>query len=153
NEVIVLQSGINVWGGYDIGWQRGPYSDAAHRVTVIGKQDTGPGGDGEYLTVRARDLIVPVTIGDLVLQGPAAQGTGGASGLDGRSSYVLHTKNAQVNLARVQIVAGGGAPGATGSAGVDAPIVETQTSMIGGTGGDGRQHFQFCEDTTAGAGG
>jgi len=24
NEVVVLQSGVNVWGGYDIRWQRGP---------------------------------------------------------------------------------------------------------------------------------
>src|SRR5206468_2334303 len=79
NEVVVLQSGVNVWGGYDIRWQRGPYSDAAHRVTIVGKQDTGIGGDGEYLTIRARDLIVPVTIADLVLQGPAAQGVGGAT--------------------------------------------------------------------------
>ncbi|HEY6173101.1 MAG TPA: hypothetical protein VIX73_01610, partial [Kofleriaceae bacterium] len=153
NEVVVLQSGINVWGGYDIGWQRGPYSDASHRVTVIGKQDTGPGGDGEYLAVRARDLIVPVTIGDLVLQGPAAQGAGGASGRDGRSSYALHAKASQVTLARVQIIAGSGATGATGSAGVDAPVVDAQASMTGGTGGNGNQSFQACEDTTAGAGG
>src|SRR5262249_10830622 len=124
-----------------------------HRVTVIGKQDTGTGGDGEYLTVRARDLIVPVTIGDLVLQGPAAQGAGGASGLDGRSSYALHAKASQITRARGQVLAGSGATGATGSGGVDAPIVEAQTLMTGGTGGDSRQHFQFCEDTSAGPGG
>jgi hypothetical protein len=153
NEVVVLLSGINVWGGYDIQWQRGPYSDAAHRVTVIGKQDTGTGGDGEYLTVRAHDLLVPVTLGDLVLQGPAAQGVGGASGLDGRSSYVIHSKAAQVALARVQIVAGNGAPGGTGGNGIDAPAVDAQLEMAGGPGGNGNQGFQACEDTTAGAGG
>ena len=60
NEVIVMQSGVNVWGGYDFNWQRGPYSNAANRVTVNGAQDTTTGGDGEYLTVRAHDLIVPV---------------------------------------------------------------------------------------------
>ncbi|HET9990262.1 MAG TPA: hypothetical protein VFQ65_17145, partial [Kofleriaceae bacterium] len=51
NEVIVMLNGVNVWGGYDFNWQRGPYSTPANRVTVIGTQDTSTGGDGEYLTV------------------------------------------------------------------------------------------------------
>ena len=153
NEVVVLLNGVNVWGGYDFNWQRGPYSDAAHRVTVTGGQDTTAGGDGEYLTVRAHDLIVPVTMADLVLQGPTAQGLGGASGLDGRSSYVVHARASMLTLSRVQIVAGTGATGGNGSAGADAVLVDAQSFMTGGTGGNGDQFITACNSGSRGPGG
>jgi hypothetical protein len=153
NEVIVMLNGISVWGGYDFTWRRGPSSNAANRVTVIGKQDTATGGDGEYLTVRAHDLLVPVTLGDLVLQGPVAQGLGGAAGLDGRSSYVVHAKAAAVSLTRVQLIAGSGASGATGSTGSDAVSVDAQAFMNGSSGGNGGQDTGFCNDSSRGPGG
>lgn len=153
NEVVVLVNGVNVWGGYDFNWKRGPYSNAANRVTVTGGQDTSTGGDGEYLTVRAHDLIVPVTIADLVLQGPVAQGVGGASGRDGRSSYVVHAKAAMVSLSRVQIVAGMGAGGAVGTAGTDAEIVDAQGYMFGTDGGNGDQFVSTCNSSSRGGGG
>ncbi len=153
NEVVVLLNGVNVWGGYDFNWQRGPYSNSANRVTVTGAQDTTTGGDGEYLTVRAHDLIVPVTMADLVLQGPNAQGLGGASGRDGRSSYVVHAKAAGVTLSRVQIVAGSGAGGATGVAGTDAVIPDAQSFMVGGIGGNGDEFTTACNSSSRGGGG
>ncbi|MBV8755650.1 MAG: hypothetical protein JO257_00150, partial [Deltaproteobacteria bacterium] len=153
NEVIVMQSGVNVWGGYDFNWQRGPYTNPAHRVTVIGKQDLSAGGDGEWLTVRAHDLIVPVTIGDVVLQGPNAQGVGGLSGRDGMSSYVVHAKAASVTLARVQLVAGNGAAGVAGTAGGDAVIVDPQSYMVGQLGGAGAQFATTCDNSSRGASG
>ena len=153
NEVVVLLNGVSVWGGYDITWQRGPYSNAGHRVTVVGKQDTTTGGDGEYLTVRAHDLLVPVTIADLVLQGPVAQGLGGAAGSDGRSSYVVHARAADVSLVRVQMIAGSGAPGAAGTTGSDAAAVIVQNGMAGGNGGNGSQPGGTCNDSSRGAGG
>ncbi|NVB84315.1 MAG: hypothetical protein HOV81_38415, partial [Kofleriaceae bacterium] len=153
NEVVVLQSGINVWGGYDFNWHRGPYSNPANRVVVTGGQDSGVGGDGEYMAVRAHDLIVPVMMADLVLQGPNAQGLGGASGRDGRSSYVIHAKAATVALARVQLVAGMGAPGGTGSAGQDAELVDAQTFMVGKIGGAGDEFGTVCNSSSRGAGG
>jgi hypothetical protein len=153
NEVLVLQSGINVWGGFDFNWQRGPYTNAAHRVTIAGKQDTGIGGDGEWLAVRAHDLIVGVTIGDVVIQGPNASGTGGASGRDGMSSYAVHARGADVTLTRVQIVAGSGAPGGTGTGGVDAVTVDAQGFMTGGTGGNGDQFTTVCNSSSRGGGG
>ncbi len=84
--MIVLLNGVNVWGGFDFQWQRGPYSNNANKVTVTGMQDTTAGGDSEYMTVRAHDLIVPATIADMILVGPTAQGTAGTNGVDGRSS-------------------------------------------------------------------
>ncbi|MBA3460069.1 MAG: hypothetical protein H0T46_08925, partial [Deltaproteobacteria bacterium] len=150
NEVIVLLNGVSVWGGYDFAWQRGPYSNNANKVTVTGGQDTTTGGDGEYLTVRAHDLIVPATIADLILQGPTAQGVGGASGLDGRSSYVVHSKAASVTLSRVQITAGAGANGGTGSAGQDAVLVDAQGFMNGGNGGNGDEFTTACNSSSQG---
>lgn len=150
NEVVVLLNGVNVWGGYNFQWQRGPYSNSANRVTVTGGQDNSTGGDGEYLTVRAHDLIVPVTMADIVLQGPTAQGIGGASGRDGRSSYVVHAKAAGVTLSRVQIVAGTGASGAVGAAGTDAVIADAQAFMNGSNGGNGDEFTTTCNSGSRG---
>ncbi|HET9623779.1 MAG TPA: hypothetical protein VFP84_20545, partial [Kofleriaceae bacterium] len=151
HEVVVLRSGVSIWGGYDISWQRGPVSAATHKVTIIGQQDTA--GDNEYLAVRARDLTAPVTIADLAIQGPDAQGVGGASGRDGRSSYAIHAKGAALSLVRVQLIAGSGAAGATGAPGADAPVIAITPLMNGGAGGDGNQGTSACEDTSRGAGG
>ena len=152
NEVIVLLNGVNVWGGYDFNWQRGPYSNAANKVIVNGQQDTTTGGDGEYMTVRAHDLIVPVTIDNLVLQGPTAQGIGGASGRDGHSSYVVHSKAATVSLTHVQLIAGSGAAGGTGGAGGNAANTGAFSFMNGGTGGNGAEQVD-CDGASRGAGG
>ena len=153
NEVIVLLNGVNIWGGYDFNWQRGPYSSAAHKVTVVGAQDTTTGGDGEYLTVRAHDLIVGVTIDDMVLQGPNAQGISGSSGLDGRSSYVVHTKASTVTLSHVQIIAGTGATGGSGSSGPDASLADASAFMSGGTGGNGDEFTTTCNSSSRGGAG
>ncbi|HEX4420786.1 MAG TPA: hypothetical protein VH165_22880 [Kofleriaceae bacterium] len=153
NEVVVLQNGVSVWGGYDVGWQRGPYSEATHRVDIVGQLDNGPGGDGEYLAVRAHDLSAPVTLGDLVLHGPDALGAGGSSGRDGRSSYVVHAWASTLTLARVQLVAGSGAGGGAGPAGGDAPVTTVQLNMFGGTGGAGQESTSGCNSTSHGSGG
>ncbi len=150
NEVVVLLSGVNVWGGYDANWVRASYSTAGHTVTIVGKQDTTTGGDGEYLAVRAHSLIVPVTMGDLIIQAPTAQGLGGNSGLDGRASYAVHANQASLTLVRVEIIGGSGASGGTGAAGTDAVIVDAQSYMSGGTGGAGAQVGDVCNDSTRG---
>jgi hypothetical protein len=153
NEVVVLLNGINVWGGYDFNWQRGAYSDPAHRVTIVGAQDTGTGGDGQWLTVRAHNLIVSPTVADLIIRGPNALGTGGTSGRDGFSSYALHVVGALVNLERVQIVAGNGANGAAGGPGLDAVIADRQSYMDGGTGGSGDEFSTACNNSSRGSAG
>jgi hypothetical protein len=150
NEVIVMLNGVNVWGGYDFGWQRGPISDPAHRTIVVGGLDSTTAGDGEYLTVRAHDLIVPVTLGDLVLRGPVAQGQ--VMG-NGRSSYVIHARGATVRLERVAIEGGNGAAGAAGGGGLDAVTVDRQAFMDGARGGDGREYETLCDTSGRGAGG
>jgi hypothetical protein len=76
-EVVVLADGIHVWGGYDQNWQRGPRNDPAHRVVVSGGRDSS---SGEYMAVRAHNVSIPVTLGDLVIDAPDAVGTAGAAG-------------------------------------------------------------------------
>ncbi len=150
NEVVVLVNGVNVWGGYSFGWQRGPYSNPAHRVTITGGHDTSNGGDGEYLGVRAHGLIVPVTIGDVIIDAPDAAGTVAGNG---RSSYGVHVDGATVVLERVQILGGNGAPGAPGTSGTDAVIVGRQSYMDGSVGGDGREYDTVCDTSGRGGGG
>jgi hypothetical protein len=149
-EVVVLASGVNVWGGYDATWQRGPHVNAGHEVTITGAQDSGAGGDGEYLTVRAHNLIVPVTISNLTIAGPTAQGTVGGNG---RSSYGVHAVASTLTLEDVTVLAGNGAPGDTGAVGTDAVIVAAQSFMNGGVGGNGDELTVSCDDTSRGAGG
>jgi hypothetical protein len=151
NEVLRLVSGVRIWGGYSGTWQRNSYSTAGHVVTVTGGLDNGIGGDSEYLTVRAHNLIAEGTIADLILQGPAASGTVGG---DGRSSYVIHANAALLRLERVRIVGGNGADGAAGSAtSVDAVIVDTQSYMDATGGGNGDRYVSGCDTTSHGAGG
>ncbi|HTR50600.1 MAG TPA: hypothetical protein VMJ10_07830 [Kofleriaceae bacterium] len=153
NEVVVLQSGVNIWGGYDATWIRNSYATPGHTVTIVGKQDTTTGGDGEWLAVRAHNLIVPVTIGDVIIQGPNASGGGGNSGLDGHASYGVHVYAGSLNLVRVQLLAGTGATGSTGTPGSDAVIADAQSYMTGGKGGDGAQYSTACDDSSRGGGG
>ena len=149
-EAVVLLNGVSVWGGYDFTWQRGPITDPAHRTIVVGALDNATAGDNEYLTVRAHDLIVPVTLGDLVLRGP--QAVGAVNG-NGRSSYIVHARAATVNLERVALEGGNGAPGVTGSSGADATVVDRQPTMDGSRGGDGREYNTSCDTSGRGAGG
>ncbi|HUQ03802.1 MAG TPA: hypothetical protein VM261_14995, partial [Kofleriaceae bacterium] len=150
NEVLRLVSGIRVWGGYSGTWQRNSYATAGHIVTVNGGLDNGLGGDSEYMTVRAHNLIAEVTLADMILVGPTASGT--VNG-DGKSSYVIHVASSLLRLERVRLVGGNGADGSTGSIGDDAVIVDAQAYMNGGGGGNGDRYFDFCDTTSHGAGG
>jgi hypothetical protein len=150
NEVVVLVNGVNIWGGYNFGWQRASYATPGHRVEIVGRQDTAAGGDGEYLAVRAHDLIVPVTLGDLVITGPDAAGDVGG---DGRSSYAVHVDSATVRLERVAINGGAGAAGTPGTPGTNAVAVDATAGMNGTRGGDGRQYTTTCDSSGRGAAG
>jgi hypothetical protein len=152
-EVVALVNGVSVYGGFDFNWQRGAYSDMAHRVIIAGAQDTGIGGDGEWLAIRAHNVITPVTIADVVIKGPNASGTGGSSTRDGKSSYAVHAVGSKLTLTRVQILAGNGASGANGPAGNDAPIVDRQSYMNGATGGIGDEFTTTCNNSDKGGGG
>jgi hypothetical protein len=148
-EVVVLQDGVDVRGGYDAQWN---YTKASP-VTITGGLDDGPGGDGEYVAVRAHQLATLVTLADLTIRGPDAIGTRSPSVLDGRSSYAVHVDHATLQLTDVAIQAGNGAAGAKGAAGSDAVVVASQSYMNGMPGGAGAQFVSACNDSSRGAGG
>lgn len=150
-EVVIVASNIKVWGGYNVQWQRGPYSTAANRVIIAGAQDNTTGGAGEYLAVRAHN-VTNAQLADLIIRGPAAAGQGGAVGRDGRSSYGVHANNAQLTLTRVKIEAGAGALGATGTNGLDFSIVDATAAMDGSQGQAGQQDGALCSTSRKGGG-
>ncbi len=131
-EVVVLTGGVNLAGGFDTNWQPGAWSSPGHESRIIGGVDNASGGTGEYLTIRAHAILGPVSITEMVLQGPDAFGS--VSG-NGRSSYVVHSRNSALTLERVQLRAGNGAPGLAGTSGQNAPSLIA--AMSGGTGGAG----------------
>ena len=143
-EVVPMVNGVSVYGGYDVSWQRGPYSQAAHRVAITGGLDNGIGGDGEYLVIRAHDLIVPVVVDNLLIDAPDASGAG-------KSSYGVHVDAAQITLTNVQILGGDGAAGAPGGNGQDA--ISLAAAPGGGNGGSGDEYNTACNTTSHGGGG
>ncbi len=150
NEVVVMLSGKHIYGGYDAGWQRGPSSDPAHRVRIVGGLDSAAGGDNEYLTIRAHNLVVATRIGDVIIVGPAASGVVGSSG---RGSYAVHVESANLTLERTPIVGGNGASGGNGGNGTAAPTVDFTVGMRGGTGGGADEFVTECNNTSRGGGG
>jgi len=143
-EVVVMSTNVDVIGGYDTQWAPGPYSDAAHRVTVIGGLDAGT---GEYLTVRAHNLGAPARLSQMILQGPTAVGI--VSG-NGRSSYVVHANASQLVLENLQVIAGNGANGLVGTPGINA---SSSPAPGGGNGANGVESLTACDNTTRGGGG
>ena len=148
-EVVVLQAGVHVIGGYDSNWKRGARTNTANKVTITGKLDTST---NQYMTLRAHSLALPTTVGDVVLVGPTAQGAT-ADGM--RSSHVIHADTvANLNLERITLIAGDGADGAPGLGGINAPVVNSIPSIMNGkTGGNGNESFQSCDSSSRGAGG
>ncbi len=149
-EVVAMINGIDIYGGYDLTWQRGVHTQAANKVTITGAKDDGLGGDGEYLTIRAHDLIVPTIIADLVIIGPNASGTVARKG---KGSYAVHVDAAKLSLVRVSIQVGNGANGATGSAGLPGSSGGASAAMKGKNGGGANEFATSCNNTSRGASG
>ncbi len=150
NEIVVLVNGIDIYGGYDLNWQRDVHTDFQHRVTITGAQDNGSGGDGQYLTVRAHNLVVSTTIADLVIVGPDAVGS---TAQGARSSSAIHIDGAIVDLQRVSIIAGNGANGQNGSAGQPGTSASAQAAANGSIGGNANEFTTSCNSTSHGDGG
>lgn len=109
----------------------------------MGQADTGTGGAGEFLTVRAHALATPTRMADLVLRGPNAT-------LPGHSSYVVHASAANLSLERVLLQCGDGAGGSNGTDGLDAQSLAAAAS--GSIGGSGVEQVD-CNATSHGVGG
>jgi len=150
NEVVVLVNGIDIYGGYDTNWQRDVHTDSEHRVTITGAQDSGTGGDDEFLTIRAHNLVVSTTVADVVIVGPEASGTT-ISGA--RSSYAIHVDDAIIDLQRVSVVGGNGEDASSGAVGLPTSSAGASTAMRGGVGGNANEFTTSCNDSSHGNGG
>ena len=145
NEILVPVPGIDVTGGFDATWTQGTYEKSGFETRVVGGYD---GATAQYLTVRASTAGATTTLTDLILQGPNASGTVNGNG---RSSCVVRASGASLVLQHCLLQAGAGAPGAAGSAGLDATsLVRPATA---GTGGNGDEFTTTCNATTRGIGG
>jgi hypothetical protein len=149
DEVVTLEAGIHIIGGYDTAsWKRDARTKAKHKVTITGKLDTTV---DQYLTIAAHNLAVATTLADLVLVGPNASGSTPAGA---RSSHVIHADTvANLNLERVTLIGGNGADGADGAKGSDAPIVGATSVMNATKGGNGDEFTSSCDDSTRGSAG
>lgn len=146
NEIINLRDGVRIFGGYNTSWVRASRVTAGHRVEIAGGMHAG---DGQYMTVRARDLSVGATLENLYILGPDAMGT---TAEGGRSSYAIHASASRIELIRVSVVAGAGAAGATGSAGANATSTSATSPMNGAVGSAGARYNTAC-DTESPSGG
>jgi hypothetical protein len=144
-ETVVMTSGVSIFGGYDTQWQRADRTRPDHQVVIKGQLHAA---DDQYVAVVAHDLTAPTTIGDLTITGANAAGSSNRSG---RSSYGIHALGSDLHLERVTVNAGKGAPGATGAAGQDAPLVFAPDAMRGRTGG-GAGRNGGCDSGARGGG-
>jgi hypothetical protein len=126
-EVLNIANGVNVYGGYDVSWQRSPSN-----LTTI----TGSGGPSEFTAAVANDVTVPTTVQLLMLTASSATGPGATSyGLRGNGSPGLR-------LDHITARAGSGTAGALGSDGAK--------GAPGGNGGAGGAYRDGGFDTGAG---
>ncbi|MFN7700868.1 MAG: hypothetical protein ACK5U8_23440, partial [Deltaproteobacteria bacterium] len=147
DEVLNLRDGVRIFGGYDAMWARDARVTSGHRTEIAGALDPR---DMQFMTIRARDLAVGALLENLYLLGPDATG---ASSEGGRSSYVVHALSSRVELLRVSIIAGAGADGSAGTAGLDAISVGATAAMNGRPGDAAERYSTACDSSRESGGG
>jgi hypothetical protein len=150
NEVVVMQSGKHVFGGYDTMWKRASRTTAGHEVRIVGLLDNA---EGEYMAVKAHNITgtLATTLADVVIQAPTPPGTS-----FGKSSYGVHAVNAKLSLQRVTVIGGDGIRGTTGSNGGAATTGTGATAGMTGSGGGNASYSDnplTCDPNGAGGGG
>ena len=141
-ENVDLPSGIKLYGGYDLNWNRGPYSNANHRTVIQGAYHTAA---QQWITLRLTGgSSAPNVLQNLVVIGADAAEPG-------YSSMVLHALNASVDLDTVGIFCGDGADGTNGLSGLDAITVSVPATA--GNGGNADELQDACDTTSHGTGG
>jgi hypothetical protein len=138
-----------LYGGYSTQWVRGDRSSDTYAAKLQG----GLYGS-EYMSVRVVGTAgaylgtagSPVKLIELQVLGPVLSAL-----TNGKSSYAIYASYARLNLVRVIVTQGAGAPGSAGSAGVGFSV---QTAASGGGGGESAEHFTtICNSGRRGGGG
>jgi hypothetical protein len=145
NEVVTLQAGKVVVGGYDAMWQRNARTVGGHEVRIVGQLDSAT---GQYMAVKGQNVTIAVTFMDLNIQGPDAGGVG-------KSSYAVYLDNSKVTLQRGTVIAGAGSGGSSGSnaSGVGTVAATGAGGMGGSKGGDSNNSCESCNTSTRGSSG
>jgi hypothetical protein len=138
-----------LFGGYDIGWHRGPLTEPASIVRLLGGQYLG-----SILSLQGQFTAVylgpsqQVSFADIIVAGPDANVQTPAG--DGLSSYAIFVEpGAQLTMDRCQVDQGDGADGATGVTGTDA--LTLAAAPAGGVGGNALAFSTSCDNTSRGS--
>lgn len=142
-ETVTLADDLIIQGGYDQQWNWASAETPGHDVVLTG----GINGDGQAVTVEARNLVIGTTLAHLKIEGPQASGS--VAGV-ARSSYAVHAVDSNLQLVAVVIEAGSGANGLAGESGTN---LGGNPAADGQAGGNADSYFSFCDATAFGAGG
>ena len=142
-ETVTLADDLIIQGGYDLQWNWASTETPGHEVVLTG----GINGDGQAVTVEARNLVIGTTLAHLKIEGPQASGS--VAGV-ARSSYAVHAVDSNLQLVAVVIEAGSGANGLAGESGTN---LGGNPAADGQAGGNADSYFSFCDATAFGAGG
>ncbi|MBK9071122.1 MAG: hypothetical protein IPL79_09000 [Myxococcales bacterium] len=131
---VIMESGVDVYGGFDVSWQRG--GDATARTLLIGASPA----------VLFEDLALPTLLDGISVRSLNATAPGA-------SSIGIAISSAQARLRDVNVIAGRGADGRAGAAGA-----QGTAGGMGGKGKPGCEHSGspvcgFCLQPTGGLGG
>jgi len=140
-EVVNLQAGKTVVGGYDTNWQRAARTVGGHETHL-----KGTSASGQYLAVKGQNLSVKATLMDLYVDGPDAVGAG-------KSTYAIYSDNAKIDIVRVTVTAGNGVNGSTGFNATGYANPAPSSGMNASVGGDSNNSCETCNDSARGGGG
>ena len=147
-ETVTLKEGISLRGGFNSGWDLGPYLDDAHRVEIHGGFYAA---ENQYVSLIVHQIDLKVFIADLVIFGPDASGTDGGTG---RSTYAVHvSESPQLVLDNIRITGG---TASNGTDGADGSSAIQDSASDGSPGGDAEELTGgVCNDSfqPGGAGG
>jgi hypothetical protein len=118
---LTMASGISVFGGYNINWQRDSHTKPGHIVTIQGGNPA----------VRFNAITQPTILDNVIVRAADATGTGASS------VGVLVTSSQAVQLRGVAIEPGAGTTGSDGT-----------TGTTGGNGGTGGTGTPGCENSS-----
>jgi hypothetical protein len=134
-EIVDMQTGINLWGGYDATWMQTGTStiNGGYSATLI-----------QYIAVIANGVTGATILSDFTINAPDAATAG-------KSSYGIHSISSSIVIQNCSIFGGDGSDGSNGTNGVNG----IGTALDGANGSNGNAVGSLsCDDnyTPAGAG-
>ena len=146
NESVQLRNGVSLYGGFSTNFTS---RSAATRARITGSAQYLT--TGIMYTVLGENLSLPSSFVALVIEAPDAIGQQVNGSGRHATGILLRNTTANVSIARSDIIAGNGSPGAVGFAGTSSP--QGGGSLNGSQGGSADSYAKVCDNTSRGAGG